>query len=152
QIADVLSTAHQAGVLHHEVRPENVLVVRDPWGVERVKLTHWESATIAEEAPEPAVDIAGVGACAFLALVGRPRKDGEDVSQVDLPTELTSVVAGAIGGANAKRFTSARDFSDALEKAAPRKRDSIQLLAAIPERRATSIRPTPLDPADMVEA
>ena len=119
--------------------------MRDPWGVERVKLVHWESATVADQKPEPAVDIAGIGACAFLALVGRQRRDGEDVSQVELPAELMGVVARAIGGANARRFASAKDFSDALEAAAPRRRDSITLLAADPERRGTSMRPPPLD-------
>src|SRR5690606_1694568 len=45
QIANVLAAAHEAGVRHGAVRPDNVLVVRDAWGVERAKLIHWEAAT-----------------------------------------------------------------------------------------------------------
>jgi hypothetical protein len=140
QIADVLAAAHDAGVLHHEVRPENVFVIRDPWGVERVKLAHWESATVTEGAPEPAVDLAGLGACAFLALAGRSRTDGEDVMQASLAPDVAAVIAGAIGGATARRFQTAKAFIDALEAAAPRSHDSMLLLQSSPERRA-SVKP-----------
>ena len=143
QIADVLATAHEASVLHHEVRPENVLVVRDAWGTERVKLVHWESATIGDGEPEAAVDLAGLGACAFLALVGRARNDGEDVTQVDLPPALGSVIARSFGGASAKRFASARELVAALDAVTAKKAsDPIQLLQATPERRG-SLRPPP---------
>jgi hypothetical protein len=101
QIGDVLVAAHKAGVLHHEVHPENVLVVRDVRGAERVKLVDWESATTVEGDPEAAVDLAGLGACTFYALAGRSRLDGEDISLLNLPSALKGVIARAIGGASA---------------------------------------------------
>ena len=147
-VAEVLVTAHDAGVLHHEVRPENVVVFRDAWGGERTKLVHWESATVSEGSPEATVDLAGLGACAFLALVGRARIDGESVSSSmvpaapDLETELARVVARAIGGAQAKRFASVKDFIEALDKATPRGQMS-SILGSDPERRGTSHHPGP---------
>jgi len=82
QIADVLAAAHDASIRHGEVRPENVLIVRDAWGVERVKLVNWEAAIIADGAADVAIDLAGIGACAFLALAGRTRNEGEAVRSI----------------------------------------------------------------------
>jgi serine/threonine protein kinase len=152
QLADVLASAHDAGVLHHAVRPENVVVVRDPWGIEHLKLTNWSSATIGDGPLEPAVDLAGLGACAFLALAGRSRADGEDVTQTDLDGEVTGVIARAIGGANARRFASAKAFVDALEAAAPRRRDSILLLHATPEQRIAIPKAEHAEPAGRASA
>jgi hypothetical protein len=148
QIGEVLVAAHDAGVIHREVRPENVLVVRDAWGVERVKLTNWESAALAQEGAEAAVDLGGVGVCAFLAFVGRSRKEGEDLAGVELASELKGVIAGAMGGGNARRFSSVKDFVEALEAAAPRRRDSKELLHANPDRRGKSMSSPPAQPAE----
>ena len=112
RIAAVLAAAHDAGIRHGAVRPENVLIVRDPWGVERTKLVHWEEATVAEGA-DASIDLAGLGACAFLVLAGRMRDEGEDVQSirsgkwapVETPTALASVVSRTLGGAGADRFT-----------------------------------------------
>jgi hypothetical protein len=146
QLGEVLVAAHEAGVLHHEVRPENVLVVRDAYGLERVKLVSWEQSTATDAPPEAAVDLAGLGACTFLALVGRARLDGEDVTQLSLPPPLASVVARAIGGASAERFASVREFIEALEAAAPKERDSLELLRARPEQRSV------VDPTELAES
>ncbi|MDF2693458.1 MAG: hypothetical protein K0S65_1841, partial [Labilithrix sp.] len=165
QIADVLVAAHEASVRHGDVKPENVLIVRDAWGVERAKLVHWESATLAEGAPDTAVDLAGIGVCAFLALAGRTRNEGEDVRSIrsgkwavqDLTASLGTVIARTLGGAGADRFTSAKEFIDALDAAAPAAPLVMQLLDAKPERRGTSIRPEPrsasvVPPPEVVEA
>ncbi len=153
QVADVLVAAHDAGVRHCEVRPENILIVRDAWGVERAKLVHWESASVSDGVPDTAIDLAGIGACAFLALAGRTRNPGEDTITTSsswpkaFAPELAAVIARAIGrgpGGASDRFTSAKHFVDALEAASPRRRDSMAFLAANPERRA-SHRPASLD-------
>jgi Type II secretion system (T2SS), protein E, N-terminal domain/Protein kinase domain/PilZ domain len=151
QIADVLAVAHDANVRHGEVKPENVLIVRDAWGVERAKLVNWESATLTEGAPDTAVDLAGLGACAFLALAGRMRNEGEDVRSIrsgkwaaqDVPPALGAVIARTLGGAGADRFTSAKEFIEALDAAAPPLPPTMQLLDAKPEQRKTSLRPEP---------
>ena len=139
QLAEVLATAHEAGVLHREVQPENVLVVRDAWGAERVKLVNWESATAADGRPEAAIDLAGVGACAFLALAGRTWTEGEDVAAADLPASLAPVIARALGS---KPFASAHELLEALTAATAKKSDPIQLLQATPEKRG-SLHPPP---------
>jgi len=117
-VAEALATAHQAGILHHAVTPEHVVVVTDDDGRERAKLVHWESATFADGEVAPSVDLAGLAACAFVALVGRERHDGENVAQ-ELEPELAAVIARAIGGAQARRYESVRAFADALEAAMP---------------------------------
>ena len=149
QIAEVLVAAHGACVRHGEVRPENVLVVRDPWGIERAKLVNWEAANIADGTPDTTIDLAGIGACAFLALSGRPRNEGENVRSIRsgswapqvLPPALASVIARTLGGAGADRFTSAKELLEALDAAAPPPPAVMRLLDANPERRGTSVRP-----------
>jgi hypothetical protein len=156
QIADVLVAAHEANVRHGDVRPENVLVVRDAWGAERAKLINWEAATVGEGSVDTTADLAGIGACAFLALAGRPRSEGEGVRSIrsgkwapqELPTALAGVIARTLGGAGEGRFTSAKEFIEALigasvlEDTTPESKP-MQLLEARPERRGTSIRPVP---------
>jgi tRNA A-37 threonylcarbamoyl transferase component Bud32 len=119
-VADALAAAHEAGILHHEVSPEHVVVSRDERGAERAKLVQWEAASIAEGAVEPSIDLAGLAACAFLALVGRERHDGENVSHTEeLEPDLAHVIASGIGGAHARRYDSVRAFANALADAMP---------------------------------
>lgn len=161
QLACVLAAAHDASVRHGDVRPENVLIARDAWGVERVRLVNWESATIAADATDVAADLAGIGACAFLALVGRPWNDSQapqndgDVARIGneaarsirsgnwAPPALASVIARALGETDAERFTSTKELIDALDAAAPPEPAHRSLLDANPERRGTSIPPAP---------
>jgi hypothetical protein len=139
QVAEVLASAHEVGVSHEAVRAEHVIVWRDPWGVERVKLVYWESASVGEAPAPPAHDLAGIGACAFLALTGRPWVEGEDTSAIKDP-KIADVVKKAL----AKEGTM-RSFAEALI-AAPaagpiRRTSSSTLLAANPEQRGGSVRP-----------
>lgn len=141
QLAEVLAAAHEVGVTHEAVRPEHVIVWRDPWGTERVKLVYWESASVGEAPAPAALDLAGIGACAFLALTGRAWTDGEDAAAIKDP-KIAEVVKKAL----AKEGTM-RSFAEALI-AAPaagpiRRTSSSMLLAANPEKRGASIRPPP---------
>jgi hypothetical protein len=147
QVADVLASAHDAGVRHGDVRPENILVVRDGWGVERAKLVNWESATLVESGGE-VDDLAGIGTCAFFALAGRSRNEGENVRSIrsgmwgrmQMPPELAAVVARTLPGAGADRFGSVRELVEALAAVKSYETSSTELLEAKPERRA-SIKP-----------
>jgi hypothetical protein len=119
-VADALALAHESGILHHEVTPEHVVICRDASGPERAKLVHWEAASRSDGAVQPSVDLAGLASCAFLALVGRERQDGENVAHTEeLDPDLAHVIAGAIGGAHARRFESVRAFASALAEATP---------------------------------
>jgi uncharacterized protein (TIGR02266 family) len=106
-------------------------------------------------------DLAGLGACAFYAFVGRMRHEGEDITRVDLPPKLAKVIARAMVGPD--RFASVNAFIEALAVAGPwRTTDgswaratstgpkaalAIELLHANPERRSPSALPSTDAPA-----
>lgn len=140
QLAEVLAAAHAAGVVHRHVVPENVVVARDGYGLERVKLTSWGRATVSigdvttEDIRE---DLATLGGCAFEALTGKRPKTGEDGSgakAAGVPEWLVPVIERALAR-DATAFESAKDFAQALHEAAPRARERTQLLDASPKGR-----------------
>ncbi len=50
QVADALSYSHQAGLVHRDVKPANILLVEDEWGGLRVKVTDFGIAKAGLEA------------------------------------------------------------------------------------------------------
>jgi len=141
QVAEVLSAAHAAGVVHHRVLPENILVTRDGYGFERVKLTDWGHATVHEPGaigPSSREDVASLARCAFEALTGRRPKAGEVFADSGLPEALVSIVQGALGAnaADAPSTLSVRDVADAITSLMPSARERTQLLEASPAARA----------------
>ena len=94
QIASALSAAHEAGIIHRDIKPDNVFLVDDPSGEPRVKLMDFGMAKLREGpvtqvgltlgtlpymAPEQALadpldgrtDIYGLGVMMFRLLTGR---------------------------------------------------------------------------------
>lgn len=77
QLAELLASAHAVGVSHGDVRLANVLLVRDAWSAERVKLVGWEHATRtsapSEASPAEVAtrDVAAVAACVAELASGR---------------------------------------------------------------------------------
>ena len=135
QVADVLSAAHAVGVVHGQVVPANIVVARDGYGLERVKLIGWGKAAVSEPASvDVREDVAALGICAFEALTGRRPKSGESVSGAGLPEALASVLARAVAGENAA-FASAKDLAQALLVASPSARERTQVLDASPKAR-----------------
>lgn len=138
QVADVLAAAHSAGVVHHHVVPENIVVARDGYGLERVKLTSWGRATVTVGSEPPAADVredlAALGVCVFEALTGRRPKPGEDAKSAGIPDALALVMARALAS-DATAFASAKDFAQALHDAAPQARERTQVLEASPRAR-----------------
>jgi hypothetical protein len=141
QVADVLAAAHAAGVVHRHVVPENIVVARDGYGVERVKLTSWGRATVSDPAAVPArEDLAALATCAFEALTGRRPKPGEDPTAAGLSESLARVIARALA-TDATAFASAKDLAHALHEVVPQAKDRTQLLDASPRARGASGRP-----------
>jgi eukaryotic-like serine/threonine-protein kinase len=65
QLADALGAAHEAGVVHRDVKPGNVFLVRDANGVEQTKLVDFGIAHLRAPLTEPRITCAG-------ALIGTP--------------------------------------------------------------------------------
>jgi serine/threonine-protein kinase len=65
QLADALEATHEAGVVHRDMKPSNVLITRDRDGRERVKLVDFGIAQIAGSKDEE--KLTGIG-----ALIGTP--------------------------------------------------------------------------------
>ncbi|MBX3234178.1 MAG: PilZ domain-containing protein [Labilithrix sp.] len=142
QLAEVLAAAHEAGVRHSSVRPEHVVIARDAWGTERVKLVGWEAASVDDATSDTGPDLSGVGACAFLALVGRPAGDKEDATAAIKDAALAPVVKRALA-----KEGSVKDFADALADAM-KAREPTTVLTAVPEKRGASMRPPAAPPAE----
>jgi hypothetical protein len=146
QVADVLAAAHAVGVVHRDVAAENILVARDGYGLEHVKLTSWGHATTSDVSlDEVRVDLSALGVCAFLALTGRTPKPEEDVESAGIPQPLATVVARALAS-DATAFESMKDLAAALLEAAPSSRQRTQLLDASPLARDESLGPPPPSP------
>jgi hypothetical protein len=143
QIADCLASAHAAGVTHADVRPENVVVIRDGYGAERAKLVNWESANASTPGSdilkETVIDVRGVGECIFHALVGRRRVSTEDpagaLAEAGIGPTLSRVIERSVAIDGEGRILSTRELASALEAAEPRARDRTRLLEASMDER-----------------
>jgi serine/threonine protein kinase len=64
QLCDALGAAHAAGIVHRDIKPGNIFVVRDRYGYERIKLVDFGIAQISEPREKK---LTGIG-----ALIGTP--------------------------------------------------------------------------------
>ena len=137
QVEDALAAAHAVGVVHRHVVAENIIVVRDGDGLERVKLIGWGRATVSEPAlVNPREDLVALTKCGFEALTGRSASaEGEAVPDALLPLLMRALAS------DASAFTSARELAQAFQSAAPRARERTQLLEASPEARDAAASP-----------
>jgi eukaryotic-like serine/threonine-protein kinase len=126
QVADALQTAHEAGIIHRDVKPSNLLVrpgggiVLVDFGVARsttgagltgtnvvMGSAHYMAPEQAEGKPiTPATDVYALGAVAYTCLMGRPPYTGDNPLQViaqlivadppTLPVEVPPQVAAVV--------------------------------------------------------
>jgi serine/threonine-protein kinase len=168
QVSDALSHAHSVGIIHRDVKPENILfagthalvadfgIARalDAAGSDRITETGMAVGTPAYMSPEQAnagrvidarSDIYSLGCVVYEMLGGQPPFTGPTPQAIlarhtldpvpslrtlrpGLPAALQEVIERALAKVPADRFTTAREFADALEGAgrdAPRPRRAV---------------------------
>ena len=139
-VLDVLAASHDAGVLHLDLKPENVLIGPDgtvrvcdpviaqaPVGTGRSQ----KVAPIDGDGPippeqrdggpvDPRTDVWGAGALLFELLTGEPPRDGRPVTprslRRDTPRELDAAVARALSPEPEDRFASPHEFAESLRR------------------------------------
>lgn len=144
QIAYGLSEAHQNGILHRNLKPENLLLAISEAGIEQVKLTHFgiSSASIGDlhyKSPEVlegklatfAGDIYSLAVIAYQMLTNRLPFAGRNEKELlkaqraglrlhpttlrlDLPSSIDKVLEKAMTYEPTERYPKARDFGDAF--------------------------------------
>ena len=141
-VLDVLAASHDAGVLHLDLKPENVLIgpdgtvrvcdpviARAPVGTGRsqpVSPIDGDGPIPPERSSggpvDPRTDVWGAGALLFELLTGEPPRDGRPVTprslRRDTPRALDAAVARALSPDPEDRFASAQDFAEALRRIA----------------------------------
>ncbi len=162
QVLDALEFAHSKGILHRDVKPENILVAQG----DRVKLTDFGLAALVNPArlsasmagtplymaPEawkgkhtPQTDIWAAAAVLYEALAGHPpfydetyeglRKkilSGKPSPIREIPKELDKVIREALSPDPEERPPSAKAFRERLEAAVPKGVEPIRPAAEAP--------------------
>ncbi|HEY3801769.1 MAG TPA: serine/threonine-protein kinase [Kofleriaceae bacterium] len=143
-LLDGLAAAHEANVIHRDIKPDNVLLARDgrvvvaDFGVAAMLATGSEaSGTPAYMAPEqaagkpptPASDVYSVGIVLYETITGRRAFTGTAMEILvdklersnvipgpdEAPAELSRVIARATASELADRYATARELRRALE-------------------------------------
>ena len=135
QVGSALDAAHAAGLVHRDVKPENILVTPDGFaylvdfgiaydgvdsGLTRAGTVIGSTAYLAPEqfddAPvSPASDVYALSAVLYELLTGRPPFPGDTVSV--MPPALGPVVSCGLAKDPAQRYRTARDLGIAARQA-----------------------------------
>ena len=149
QASAALNEAHQEGILHRDVRPENLVIDPDAGEVEQAKLVNFGASSgepneynLVYKSPEvidgrintAVSDVFSLAVVSYEMLTGRLPFDGESKSEVlrahytgpadvpdDLPPSLNEVFRRALSFKPADRYKKAREFADAVNTALEQK-------------------------------
>lgn len=149
QLADVLVNAHGMGVLHNDVVAEKVLVTRDGYGLERVRLVGWNKASVNDRMGlNPRGDITAVAMCMFESLIGRRPKPDETIKSSGLPEAIAALIARVLGWSNAPPIETMSAFIEAVAAIEPGAGEQTQLLQSRADKRGASLGSVPPVAAD----
>jgi serine/threonine protein kinase len=175
KVADALASAHRRGIVHGDVKPENVLLTSDgeplvtDFGVARVVGAETAEAAgtpgyaapevVAGGVPDSRSDVFGLGIVCRQALTGRaPSRRGRATAPAleaseDIPASLAAVVDRAVAPDPAARFGSAEELALALRSSVPPETLALPAPAKAPARsrgrstRTYGPRPPRADPS-----
>lgn len=151
QLAEVLVNAHGMGVLHNDVVAEKVLVTRDGYGIERVRLVGWNKASVNDRVGlNPRGDITAVAMCMFESLIGRRPKPDETIKSSGLPEAIAALIARVLGWSDAPPIETMSAFVEAILAIEPGANEQTQLLQSRADKRGAvlgSVPPVAADPA-----
>lgn len=144
QLVDVLTVSHGMGVLHNDVVAEKVLVGKDGYGTERVRLVGWNKASVTDRTGlNPRGDITSVAMCMFESLIGRRPKADETISNANMPDPLAALIRRALGWSDAPAIKTMSELGDAIREVEPTARERTHLLESKAEKRGGAIASLP---------
>ena len=168
-LCDAIDSAHRVGVIHRDIKPDNIIIsdrrgaVLVDFGVAALSATVGEvSGTPAYMAPEqargepptPACDIYAIGIVLYELLTGRrafsddpqiafgdkQRMERIEPPPGDVPDELRRVIGRATARDPGARFTGAAELRNALEPWAQVPRRTTTPMVAMPDPREAPMR------------
>jgi serine/threonine-protein kinase len=139
QLAAALGAAHRHGVVHGELRPENVLVVPRAGRRDFVKLLDFGLLRLrtAGGPGDARADVRGLGALIYVMVTGEepaqtsgpPRPPSALRPAGTLPADLDAVVLRALEAEPEKRWPDMASFADALGRCRLTRRQSVRVEA-----------------------